>query len=152
MPDKTTLRFVERSEPERYTLGVVYEPLTADAHNDWATTETIRKAAFDFARQLAGPQTVIDAVRRAVAEPGTSFGVDLELEKGLLGDNHERWDDDLGTIVESYVAPVDMTFPNGETVKQGTWLVGVIWSPEMFEKIVKGERVGLSFGAMCRAR
>ena len=85
MPD---LRVVTRSEPERYTLGVVYEPSTADAHGDWATEATIRKAAFDFARQLAGPRTdlLVEAVKRAAAEPDP--GGQLHRDPGISGRAH----------------------------------------------------------------
>ena len=144
------LRVITKAAPERYTLGVVYEPNVKDAHGDWATVETIRKAAFDFAREhlTRSPELAV-ALRRAAAEPGQSFAVDVEKIKGVVGDNHSRWDDTLGDLVESYLAPVDMSI-NAEQVSKGTWLAGIIWSLEMWDKIMKGERVGLSFGAMAR--
>lgn len=63
-----------------------------------------------------------------------------------LGDMHTTWDMAFGDIVESYVAPVDFHL-GSETITKGTWLLGVVWSEEMFSKIESGERNGLSLGA-----
>ena len=62
-----------------------------------------------------------------------------------LDDEHLQVGDveDLGVIVESYLAPTDLQVA-GQTVKKGAWLLGVRWSAAMFEKIKKGERTGLS--------
>jgi hypothetical protein len=63
-----------------------------------------------------------------------------------LGDMHDTWDASFGDIVESYVAPIDFVLGD-EKISKGTWLLGVVWSEEMFQKIESGERNGLSLGA-----
>ena len=108
---------LEKRDLERYTLGVVYEPDVTDSQGEYADAATIRKAAFDFATTL----------------------------QGRLGDNHTSWDDAMGRIVETYTAPADMVV-SGQAIRKGSWLLGVVWSPDYFAKIQKGERVGLSMG------
>lgn len=63
-----------------------------------------------------------------------------------LGDMHATWDAAFGDIVESYCAPTDFILGD-EKISKGTWLLGVVWSEEMFQKIESGERNGLSLGA-----
>lgn len=150
-----------KTDPLRYTLGVVYEPRAVDAHDDWADAETIRVAAWDFTRKLQGrlpilktALAVIDAVTHPVSGETRIDITDLldsVVEKGRVGDMHAQWDDALGDVVESYLAPCDMLI-NGEAVKAGTWLLGVVWSEEMFAKILKGERIGYSLGGLAQRR
>lgn len=112
--------FLKSDDGKRYTLGVVYEPGTVDSQDDYATAEDIEKAAWDFVRN------------------------------GLrLGYMHKNQADDIGDIVESYVAPADMHVGEG-IVKRGTWLIGVVWSPEYWEKVKKGEVTGFSMGGRAR--
>src|SRR5262249_49300499 len=59
--------------------------------------------------------------------------------------------DELGEIVECYVAPCAMTIGN-QQVPQGAWLLGVIWSPQQFALIKSGQRTGLSMGGTARRR
>jgi len=67
-----------------------------------------------------------------------------DLVKGAgLDDEHLQVEEPLGTIVESYLSPVDMQV-SGHEVKKGAWLLGVRWTPEMFAKIKAGARTGLS--------
>ena len=56
-------------------------------------------------------------------------------------------DTDSFSIIESYIAPVDMQFQE-EVVKAGTWLVKLQFSDELFEGVVNGLYSGVSIGAM----
>ena len=141
-----TLLVLEKSETRRYTLGVVYEPDSVDTQGDFAKAEDIESAAWDFMARLQHTAHNASVVLKAVAK-GADVELDVTglLEKSGLDDEHLQVGDDveLGTIVESYVAPCDMTV-EGQPVKKGAWLLGVRWSDEMFSKIKKGERTGLS--------
>lgn len=114
------IRFLKADEEKRYTLGIVYEPDTVDSQGDYATAEDIEKAAWDFMRKTL-----------------------------RLGYMHKEWSNDIGDIVESYLAPVDMRIGDS-IVKKGTWLLGVVWSSEYWEKVQKGEITGFSMGGRAR--
>lgn len=149
-------RFIAKSDKKYYTLGIVYEPDTVDSQGDFADADEIEKACWNFMRRLQGQDTltkaallVLEEVIKA-AESGESVRLDITdayeaVQKRGLNDMHipSESDEELGTIVECYIAPTDFEV-NGETVKKGTWLLGVVWNPEYFEKIEKGERTGLS--------
>lgn len=114
--------FIKADAVKRYTLGIVYEPDAVDSQDDFADAEEIEKASHDFMRHIQG-----------------------KLKKGALGIMHKEWPDDVGDIVECYCAPVDMQIGD-DLIKQGTWMLGVIWSEEFFEKIDKKEITGYSMG------
>jgi len=149
-------RFIAKSEKQRYTLGVVYEPDVVDTQGDFAEAEEIEKACWNFMRKLQGKDTltktalmVLDEIVKA-AESGEGVRLDItdvweHITKRGLNDMHVNtpMDENLGTIVECYVAPCDFQI-GGETVRKGTWLLGVQWSPEYFAKIEAGERTGFS--------
>lgn len=149
-------RFIAKNDKQYYTLGVVYEPDVVDSQNDYSTADEIEKACWEFMKRLQGRTTVtktalriLDEVVKA-AESGESVRLDVtdaweEVKKSGLNDMHITSDDDdtLGAIVECYIAPVDMQIGD-ETVKKGTWMLGVQWSPEYFEKVESGERTGFS--------
>lgn len=149
-------RFIAKSDKKYYTLGIVYEPDTVDSQGDFADAEEIEKACWNFMRRLQGRDTLTKTALRVLeevvkaAESGESVRLDITdayeaVQKRGLNDMHipSENDEELGTIVECYIAPTDFEV-NGETVKKGTWLLGVVWNPEYFEKIEKGERTGLS--------
>lgn len=150
-------RILKADSAQRYTLGVVYEPGVVDTQGDYATAPEIEKACWDFNRAQLAPiakaNVLLDAIEQA------ALGVSVELvieavEKGALGVQHSSWDDSHGDIVESYVAPSDMILTkadgNLESVKKGTWLMGIVWSPENWAKVEKGELAGLSLGGVAR--
>lgn len=66
---------ITKSTDEGLVYGTVYEPNVKDAQGDWATAETIRKAAHDFLLT------------------GKNFNIDSEHDKVPLG----------ASIVESYI-------------------------------------------------
>lgn len=148
--------------PQRYTLGIVYEPMTEDLQGDFAKADSIRQAAWNFMRRLQqgpfvtkGLLTLLQALRKMADDPEqTTIRLDVtdlydDILKGMLGDQHSDWDDRHGDIVECYCAPCDLQI--GAThVTEGTWLMGVVWSPEYFQKIQAGERTGYSMGGKGR--
>lgn len=145
------LVLTKSSNERRYTLGVVYEPDVVDTQGDFAKAGDIEDAAWAFMERLqvlAKTSGELLAAFRTVEEypEGVTFDVTAleDLVKGAgLDDEHLQVDEPLGTIVESYIAPQDLTV-NGQAVKKGAWLLGVRWTDEMFQKIKAGARTGLS--------
>jgi len=147
------LKLIQKSEAQRYVLGVVYSPLEEDCQQDYSTAAEIEKACHGFMRTLQGQSEVskklTSGILKALAD-GSEIQIDVtevygDIQKGVLGYNHVDWADDIGDIVENYIAPVDFEL-NGEVVKKGTWLMGVILSPEKFEEVQKGVLTGFSMG------
>jgi hypothetical protein len=138
---------------QRYTLGVVYEPDVADTDNEFAKAEDIEKAAWQFLSDLQSCASAAAQIVKTVNDADDTMQVQLDITelhdlicKGAgdgLDDQHLQVTEHVGTIVESYLAPVDFDLAD-QRVTKGTWLLGVIWTPEMFEKIQTGERTGLS--------
>lgn len=154
-PDLVDFYILEKNQKQRYTLGIVYEPDEIDTQDDFASAQTIEHAAWDFMCKL---QTMDLSVQRAEqlisglqkAMDGDEVRLDItdwadDISKGRVGDMHSVWPDELGTVVESYIAPVDFEI-GGEPVKKGSWLLGVVWSEEHYDKIESGERTGYSLG------
>lgn len=153
MVKTTSVLILEKSEPERrFTLGVVYEPGVTDTQGDFAKAADIEAAAWEFMSRLqtlAKSGVALLSTALKAGDDGVSLDItdlgDL-LEKGAgLDDEHLQIGDeeDLGMIVESYIAPIDLLI-GAQTVKKGAWLLGVVWSPTMFAKIKSGARTGLS--------
>ena len=146
---------IRKHEPElRFTLAVVYEPGVVDTHEDFATAETIREAAWDFMRGLQESREVqrglLKVVAALVKDNAAEIEIDISdladaIDKGAVGDMHEDFDDSHGQVLETYIAPTGMLV-DGQPVKTGSWCVGIQWSAEMFEKITRGERTGISMG------
>lgn len=144
-----------KADEQRYTLGVVYEPNVPDAHGDFMTPETIERAAHAYMRKLQGVDDVSKAatdlmigIAKALNDDVTvrvDVGSILDIAKSGLNDMHVNTDGDdaLGEVVESFIAPTDMIV-NGQEVAKGSWLLGVVWSSSMFEKVKDGTRTGYS--------
>ena len=112
-------RIVNADAESHYITGIVYEPMTEDAHGNYMTEEEITKAAYWFAKN--GNQ------------------VDLQHSFEPLED---------AAVVESYVAKCDMEI-NGQSITKGTWLMTVeVNDPDVFEAIEKGEITGFSMGGV----
>ena len=157
-------RIVKQAPEQRYTLGVVYEPDTVDVQNDFASAATIRTAAHNFARALQGRQvltkltlsllaSVTKAIRgaEAIRLDVTDMVTEVEKAQARLGDMHEVWSEDLGEIVDFICLPCDATI-EGEILKEGTWLLGIIHSPAQWELVKSGQRTGLSMGGSAKRR
>lgn len=106
--------FVNKEDADQQLVyGVVYEPDTLDSHNDFMTAAEIEKAAHGFLKDARNIDTQHD------------------FESGV------------GEVVESYIAPVDMTIGEEEIVK-GSWVLVTKASDEIWEAIQKGEYTGYS--------
>jgi|ERR1035437_1956904 hypothetical protein len=118
--------FIHKSEEKRYTLGIVYAPDEVDSQDDWSTAEEIEAGCWKYNRDLIddGPD-------------------------GKLGVQHSRWNPKDGDIVESYIAPADFTV-DGKQIKKGTWLMGVIWSKDMWKQIKANKITGYSMGGKAK--
>lgn len=150
---ETSKSFIVKNAEQRYTLGIVYEPDAVDSHGDFTTATEIENACWNFnkAMQQQGhlvkqASLLLDAFVKAADGQDTRVAISPELlTKGMLGIQHSNWDDSIGDIVESYIAPVDMIL-SGEVVRKGTWLMGTVWNQENWEKIQRGELTGYSLG------
>jgi hypothetical protein len=111
---ETEVKLVTKSnDPQKLVYGVVYEPDVEDVHGDFMDAETIEKAAHGF---MADYQQI---------------------------DKQHDFTTNAGKVVESYVAPVDMTI--GETtITKGTWVLVTKATDEMWESIQKGDFTGYS--------
>ncbi|MCS7296113.1 MAG: XkdF-like putative serine protease domain-containing protein, partial [Dehalococcoidia bacterium] len=107
-----------RSVPEkRYTLSVAYPLREADAHGDAvASLDEMERMAWEY----------LTHSRR-------------------IGVEHEDGTDGAGTVVESYIYRGPRWEVNGQVVEEGDWLLGVVWDEPTWERIKRGELVGLSW-------
>jgi len=106
---------------QRYTLGVAYMPdhpdvgTALDGFRDQITAEELEKAAWRFMSK--SPK---------------------------VGLHHRDGTEKSGTVVESYIYRGPTWKIGGQTIKSGTWLVGVIWSPEAWAEIKANKVRGFS--------
>lgn len=112
-------RIVKTDADSHFVTGIVYEPMTEDAHGNFMTEAEITKAAYWFAKN--------------------GNGVDLQHNFETL---------EKATVVESWVCKADFEC-NGETVKKGTWLMTVeVTDDEVWDAVQKGEITGFSMGGV----
>lgn len=115
---------IKSSDEKRFTLGIAYPANRLDSDKDWATIETVEKAAWTF------------------------------LSRANVGLFHSEGTDGAGIPVESYIYrgpdwTIERTDEDGnviakETVKAGDWLLGVIWNEEAWDLIKQGKVTGYS--------
>jgi len=103
-------------DDKRIVKGVVYQPDVADAHDDQMDEVEIEKAAHLF------------------MEKQHTYNIDkqhdLEVDKGF--------------VIESYIAPCDMTLGEQQIVK-GSWVAAVkVMDDDTWDDIKKGEITGFS--------
>ena len=134
----------------------MYEPDVVDLQDDFALAPDIESACWRFMKGLqqnrltVAALEVVEGIAKATESQGdiridvTDVWEDLQKIRGL-GDMHSDWSEELGDVVECYVAPADFTIGT-ERISKGSWLLGVVWSPDQFKKIETGERTGLSMG------
>jgi len=102
-----------------YITGVVYEPMVADAHDNFMTEDEIRKAAHWFAKN--------------------GDKVDLQ---------HSFEAVDGVTVVENYIAPCDMQVGD-TLVAKGTWVITAeVTNADVWSAVQKGEITGFSMGGL----
>lgn len=116
---------LKREEERRYTLGVAYPASHIDAHGDYTTPDELEEAAWTFMQKVR-------------------FG------RASIGLMHRTGTDGSGTVVESYIYRGPDWHVNGEVVRNGDWLLGVIWEPNAWELIKKGEIKGYSIQGFAR--
>ena len=117
-------RIVKNDGSRQIAYGVVLEPCTAettrDSQGDWYTAADIELAAHGFLEAVAKGDGGADLMHLAEGE-------------GPL----------IGFPVESFIAPVDFAWGDGdrtEIVKAGSWVMGVHYpDPEIWAGVVKGE-------------
>lgn len=111
---ETSVRLVTKADdPQKLVYGVVYEPDVEDAHGDYMDADTIEKAAHSF------------------------------MEDYQQIDKQHDFTTNAGKVVESYVAPVDMTIAD-TAITKGTWVLVTKATDELWEDIQKGEFTGYS--------
>lgn len=114
----TNCKIVKSDENMHYVTGVVYEPLTEDAHGNYMTEEEITKAAYGFSKS-----------------------------DGKIDIQHNFKSLETANVVESYIAKCDMEI-EGQSVKKGSWLMTIELDEGTFDMVRKGELTGLSMGGV----
>lgn len=104
---------IKKGEELRIATGIVLEPETVDGQGDIFSEEEVRKTAHSFLSNYYGQGN---------------------------GWMHKTYGSAKMKIVESYIAPVDMTI-NGEVVKKGSWLMSTLFLDEEIWKGVKEKQI-----------
>ena len=106
---------------ERYVLGIVLEPEVVDAQGDIYSAQEIRQAAHRFMEDFGG-----------------------------LGLMHRMRVNDQVKILETYLAPTDLTLGEA-SIRKGTWLFAVhVLSDVLWERVRSGDLTGFSIGGSAR--
>ncbi len=116
------LKSAKQETEERISVEVMYVPEEFDAHNQFMTAETIRKACEDFNSNLAAGNIAANLFHLS---------------------NTNKFE-----IIKSWINEIDMVSPTGQEVKEGTWLVKLRYSPELWIEKKAGKLQGVSIG--CR--
>lgn len=111
--DTEVKTIVKSDDPEKLVYGVVYEPDVRDAHDDFMSAVDIEKAAHTF------------------------------MENYQHIDKQHDFETHAGKVVESYIAPVDMTIED-EVITKGTWILVTKATDDIWAAIQKGEFTGYS--------
>lgn len=118
---QTTGSIVKSSDEDgkHYLTGIVYEPMVADAHDNYMTADEIQKACHWFSKN----GNKVDIQHCFVKKEG------LE-------------------VVENYIAPCDMEI-GGVAIKKGTWLMTVeCTDDEVWKSVENGDITGFSMGGI----
>jgi hypothetical protein len=110
------VRIAKVDDEKRIVKGVVYQPDVPDAHDDQMSEEEIEKAAHLF----------------------------MENQHTYNIDKQHDLEADKGFVIESYIAPCEMTLGD-QTIAKGSWVAAVkVTDDETWEAIKKGEITGFS--------
>lgn len=126
--ETTSQSVVKSVDEKRFTLSVGYPADLADAavardgHRDFAKPEQIEKAAWSY----------LDSARQ-------------------VGLYHADGTEGHGSVVESYIAPVDMEFGE-QLVRKGDWLIGIVWDEPTWAEIKAGRINGTSMQGTAKRR
>lgn len=126
---KSGLHPIAKAEMQRYTLGAVYAPGETDYHGDTMTELELEKAAWAYAQK-----------------DGMTARVGLMHKDGTAGS---------GKVVESYLyrGPVwklKDAAGRDQTITPGTWMLGVVWEPEAWAKVMDKSVTGYSLQGVAR--
>jgi hypothetical protein len=108
-------------DPQQLVYGIVYEPDVKDAHGDFMIAEDIEKAAHQF------------------------------LKDARNIDKQHNFEEGFGDVVESYIAPGDITIGE-ETITKGSWVMVTKASDEIWEAIQKEEITGYSMAGTAEVK
>ncbi len=112
-------RIVKTDSENHYVTGIVYEPMTEDAHGNYMEEAEITKAAYYFAKH--------------------GDKVDIQ---------HSFEPFDGATVVENWIAKADFKIGD-EEVRKGSWLMTIeVTDADVWDKIEKGEISGFSMGGV----
>ncbi|WP_226567377.1 XkdF-like putative serine protease domain-containing protein [Bacillus stratosphericus] len=100
-------------DAHRLVYGVVYEPNTPDAHQDFMSAKEIERAAHGFMKDA-----------RHI-------------------DKQHNFQDGVGEVVESYIAPADFEV-GGELIQKGSWVLVTKASQDIWDQIQQGHITGYS--------
>lgn len=100
-------------DAHRLVYGVVYEPNTLDAHQDFMSAKEIERAAHGFMKDA-----------RHI-------------------DKQHDFQDGVGEVVESYIAPADFEV-GGELIQKGSWVLVTKASQDIWDQIQQGHITGYS--------
>ncbi|WP_429017063.1 XkdF-like putative serine protease domain-containing protein [Aeromonas veronii] len=112
----------QKTEEERISVEVVYVPgeQERDAHGQWMSAQTVQAACEDFNNNLSN----------------------------IFPNLYHISNTNKFEILKSWINEIDMVSPTGQEVKEGTWLVKLRYSPELWEMKKAGKIQGVSIG--CR--
>lgn len=103
---------IKKIESQNSALFIALVPDEVDLNGDKITAEEIKKTAYEFMKNLQ--------------------------EKAVNVDHKANTEIQSAHFVESYLTLADMEW-NGEIVPQGTWIVGIQFDDNTFQKIQEGE-------------
>lgn len=112
-------KIVKTDKESHYVTGIVYEPMSEDAHGNYMTADEIQKAAYWYAKN--------------------GNKVDLQ---------HTFVKCEGANVVESWIEKSDCKIGDSE-IKKGTWLMTMeITDEAVWDSIEKGEITGFSMGGV----
>lgn len=125
---RVTTRVVKAETEKRWTMHLVYPSMRAD-----------RAVAADQHRDFAGPTAVESAAWKYLQKGGK---VGLWHADGTAGP-------DTGTVVESWIHRagdwvIKAVDGSTQTIRDGDWLCGIVWSPSAWKLIKSGQVRGVS--------
>ena len=113
-----TILSKDEAVEERFLYGIVMEPLEVDAHGDTQRADTIRQTAHEYMQSYRN-----------------------------IGLQHKQYINDKIKILESYVAPADITLSDGTVIKDGSWVMGVrVLDNKIWNAVKAGKITGFSIG------
>lgn len=116
---QTFTKILEKNAESHYLTGIVYEPLTEDAHGNYMTAEEIKKAADWY--------------------EANGKNVDIQ---------HSFKPTDGAKVVKSWIAKSGEVI-GGVDIKEGTWLIKMeITDEKIWKAIEDGEITGFSMGGV----